>query len=397
MKNIPKRLTYVLLLMSALVVLLVWESSRTQTRISIVSASPTQDATNGNVTVRYRVHSGADDFTIIVLPDTQHYSDEFPEIYMSQTQWILEHKDDLNIVFVSHMGDIVQHNDVDESEWTAADAAMSLLDGVVPYGMLPGSHDMQVGGEAIYYERYFPASRFEEYDWWGGSFEENHYNYQLFSAGGDDYIIIHMQYCPSGAGLAWANEVLAQWPERKAIVATHSYLEINGLWVKNCQNKSNGDINGAKMWNRLIKKNLNVFMVLAGHIPGFGRRDIYEGRLVYQLLADYQDMPLGGSGYLRIMTFEPQNDIIHVSTYSPYLDEYLEDSGNKFELAWEMTSDTVPQGNVLVDSGAEFCLGTVAQGSCALRSADESSINVLYLGDAQHKSSSASTVPSNSP
>jgi len=100
---------------------------------------------------------------------------------------------------------------------------------------------------------------------------------------------------------------------------------------------------------------------------------------------------------LRIMTFEPQNDIIHVSTYSPYLDEYLEDSGNKFDLAWDMTGDTVPQGNVLVYSGAEFCLGTVAQGSCALRSTDESSIKVLYLGDAKHKSSSASTVPSNSP
>src|SRR5687768_1879293 len=79
MKNNPKRLTYVLILMSALVVFLLWESSRNQTQISIVSASPGQDATDGNLTVRYRVHSGADDFTIIVLPDTQHYSDEFPE------------------------------------------------------------------------------------------------------------------------------------------------------------------------------------------------------------------------------------------------------------------------------------------------------------------------------
>src|SRR5215211_2545355 len=351
MNTNQKRLMYVVVLISVLLVLFLWERSRTETLISIVSASATQGTTGEKVTVRYRVNSGASDFTIIVLPDTQHYSDEFPEIYMSQTQWILEHKDDLNIVFVSHMGDIVQHNDMDESEWKAADAAMSLLDGVVPYAVLPGSHDMQVGGEAIYYQQYFSASRFEEYDWWGGSFEDNHYNYQLFSAGGDDYIIVHTQYCPSDAGLAWANEVVKQWPERKAIVATHSYLEIHGLWVKNCQNKSNGDTNGAKMWNRLIKKNLNVFMVLAGHIPGFGRRDDFEGRVVYQLLADYQDMPLGGSGYLRIMTFEPQNDIIRVSTYSPYLDEYLEDSGNKFDLAFDMSSDTLPQGNVLVYSG----------------------------------------------
>jgi hypothetical protein len=397
MKNNKARLTYVVVLGAVVLVLFLWHRSRTETRISILSVSPSQGAADETVTVRYQVHSGASDFTIIVLPDTQHYSDEFPEIYMSQTQWILEHKDDLNIIFVSHMGDIVQHNDADESEWKAADAAMSLLDGIVPYGMLPGSHDMQVGGEAIYYEQYFPASRFDEYEWWGGSFADNHYNYQLFSAGGDDYIIVHMQYCPSDAGMEWANTVLAQWPKRKAIVSTHSYLDTHGSLMKNCQDKSDGDTNGAKMWNRLIKKNPNVFMVLAGHVPGFGRRDGFEERVVYQLLADYQDMPLGGSGYLRIMTFDPQNDIIHVSTYSPYLDTYLEDSGNKFDLAFDMTSDTAPQGNVLVYSGANYCLGTVAQGSCELQNANQSPIKVVYLGDATHKSSSAFTVPTPSP
>jgi hypothetical protein len=295
------------------------------------------------------------------------------------------------------MGDIVQNNDTDEEEWQAADTAMKLLDGVVPYGVLPGNHDMQVGGEAIYYEQYFPASRFDENEWWGGSFDDNRYNYQLFSAGGDDYVILHMQYCPTDAGMDWANQVLAQWPERKAIVSTHSYLNEYGSWMKNCQNKSNGDTNGAKMWNRLIKKNPNVFLVLAGHVPGYSRRDDLEGRIVYQLLADYQDFPLGGSGYLRIMKFEPQNDIIHVTTYSPYLDQYLEDSGNKFDLKFDMTSDRSPQGNVLVYSGSTYCLGTVAQGSCELQSAQENAIQVLYLGDSNHKGSSASTTPTHSP
>src|SRR5215211_1971552 len=385
MNTNQKRLMYVVVLISVLLVLFLWERSRTETLITLVSASASQGTADENVTVRYRLNSAASEFTIIVLPDTQHYSDEFPEIYMSQTQWILEHKDDLNIIFVTHMGDIVQHNDTDETEWKAANAAMSLLDDVVPYGVLPGSHDMQPGGEAIYYERYFPASRFEEYDWWGDSFDDNHYNYQLFSAGGDDYIIVHTQYCPSDPGMDWANGVLAQWSQRKAIVSTHSYLDTDGSWVKNCQDKSDGDTNGAKMWNQLIKKNRNVFLVLAGHIPGFGRRDIFEERVVYQLLADYQDMPLGGSGYLRIMTFEPQNDIIRVSTYSPYLDEYLEDSGNKFDLTFDMTGGALPQGNVLVYSGVEYCIGTVTQGSCQLETASQKSIRVVYLGDVHHK------------
>jgi hypothetical protein len=115
---------------------------------------------------------------------------------------------------------------------------------------------------------------------------------------------------------------------------------------------------------------------------------------VYQLLADYQDMPLGGSGYLRIMTFQPQNDIIHISTYSPYLDQYLEDRGNKFDLAFVMTGNSDPQGNVLVYSGVNYCVGTVAQGGCELEPSPEKPIHVVYLGDANHKGSASSAAPS---
>jgi hypothetical protein len=392
MKNKNKRLFYTIIFVAALSAVFLWQRSRTETFVSIVSAS--RGAMDARVKVQYHVNSAASAFTNIALPDTQHYSDEYPEIYTAQTQWILENKDALNIVFVSHLGDIVQHDDQDEAEWKLADSAMSMLDGVVPYGVLPGNHDMEVGGAAHFYEQYFPASRFEEYGWWGGSFDNNRYNYQLFSAGGDDYVILHMQYCPTKTALDWANGVLAEWPERKAIVSTHSYLSEDGLLMKNCQDKSNGNVNGAQMWNRLIKKNPNVFLVLAGHIPGFSRRDSLEGRMVYQLLSDYQDFPLGGSGYLRIMKFEPQNDIIHVSSYSPYLNEFLEDRGNQFDLAFDMTGDRSPQGNVLVYSGVNYCVGTVAQAGCELETAREKPIKVVYLGDANHKGSASSMLSS---
>ena len=46
-------------------------------------------------------------FTIIMLPDTQHYSRKWPELFMAQTQWVKENRDKENIVFVTHVGDIV--------------------------------------------------------------------------------------------------------------------------------------------------------------------------------------------------------------------------------------------------------------------------------------------------
>jgi len=392
-----KILVYAIVILFGVSGFALWQGSRTQTSISITSVSSGEGASEEKMTVSYRVDGGAGDFTIVVLPDTQYYSQLYPEIYVSQTQWIVDNKDDLNIVFVSHVGDIVQNDDIDEAEWQAADTAMSMLDDVVPYGILPGNHDMQVGGTAKFYEQYFPASRFEHHSWWGGSFDNNRYNYQLFSAGGDDYVILHMQYCPTGEAIEWANGILAEFPTRKAIVSTHAYLLQDASHLKNCQDKSNGNVNGAQMWRSLVKGNLNVFMVLAGHIPGVARREDLEGRVVYQLLADYQNYPMGGNGYLRIMKFEPQNDTIRVTSYSPYLDHYLTDSDNQFDLFFDMTGGTQLGGSVIVYSGSSYCIGSVADGSCEIDATDVNSLKAVYLGDLGHKASKSSAVSNSSP
>ena len=90
----------------------------------------------------------AQDFTIIALPDTQNYSQYYPTIYSAQTQWIVNNKDALNIVYVAHEGDIV-NTASSTTEWNNADDAMNLLedplttglpDGI-PYGVVPGNHD----------------------------------------------------------------------------------------------------------------------------------------------------------------------------------------------------------------------------------------------------------------
>ncbi len=102
-----------------------------------VGISPTLAAVVSNpdggtldVSVALR-RAAAPEFTIIALPDTQHYSEAFPHIFTAQTQWIVNNKDARNIVFVTHEGDVVEHYNL-LSEWQAANTSMSLLDGVVP-------------------------------------------------------------------------------------------------------------------------------------------------------------------------------------------------------------------------------------------------------------------------
>src|SRR5690242_12038852 len=78
-------------------------------------------------------------FSIVILPDTQYYSAYYPAIFTSQTQWILNNRSSRNIAFVIHEGDITNTNT--NAEWQNASTSMGMLDGTVPYIVVPGNHD----------------------------------------------------------------------------------------------------------------------------------------------------------------------------------------------------------------------------------------------------------------
>jgi hypothetical protein len=66
----------------------------------------------------------------------------------------------LNTVWVSHLGDIVEHIDAQTIEWDRASTSMQVLDDAdVPYGIAPGNHDMSSAGVSTNYDIKFPQSR----------------------------------------------------------------------------------------------------------------------------------------------------------------------------------------------------------------------------------------------
>ena len=268
-----------------------------------------------------------------MLPDTQFYSKVYAWIFENQTEWIVQKENEYNIVFVTHLGDIVDTYN-DNNQWRNADNAMRILDNKVPYTVLPGNHDMFGNSSAPIYESYFPASRYENYSYWGGSYDPssanssspNMNNYQLFSWGGMDFITLSLQYEPPADVLSWADNVLNNYSNRRAIISTHSYLNPDGSLT---------DTGGSEIYNKVVVPENNVFLVLCGHMTeSCTRIDNLGGRVVYQLLSDYQDLPNGGNGYLRIMEFVPSESTIYVKTYSPYLDNYMTDPTNQFELSY---------------------------------------------------------------
>ena len=273
-----------------------------------------------------------ENFTIVVLPDTQYYSENYPWIFDNQTLWIVENRDLLNIVFVTHEGDLVEHwNNI--VEWENANDSMSRLDTKVPWGVLPGNHDGFYGNLSNY-NQYFGYDRFNDKIWYGGAYQNNNTNsYQLFSAGGDDYLIFHIQYNPSDDILSWANNVIDLYPNNKVIVTTHDYL--HGYLA--VQRSETGD----KMWRKLIEPHANqIFLVLSGHHFWENEARItssVDGNFVHQLLSDYQDRSNGGNGWLRIIEFSPKIDEISIKTYSPYLNKFETDSNSQFMLDNKVT------------------------------------------------------------
>jgi len=241
-------------------------------------------------------------FTLIALPDTQFYSQNYSSIYDIQTQWVVDNAEDMNILFVTHEGDIV-NTDSNITQWQNANHSMSILDnGDFGWGMAPGNHDLN-GGPGTNFNYYFPFSRFSGETWYGGAFNDfSTNNYELFKGGDDDYLILHLQYDANDTILSWANTVITAHPDARVIITTHRFLLAGGT----------RDTATAvqHLWDNVITPHADqVFLVLCGHYVTSGvgeasRTDIVNGHPVYQLLADYQTRTSGGTGWLRILEFQ---------------------------------------------------------------------------------------------
>ena len=314
-------------------------------------------------------------FTIVALPDTQNYlcsrctsevREWQPEIFEAQTKWIADNINALDIAFVTHEGDIVECAEEDASrgcnqdgkdEWAAADKAMDILDGKVPYAAAIGDHDYfpeeTRNGDTSNYVRYFGASRYQNYDWYGGSSEDELSHYQIFQAGGYTFLHLSLEFEPRDEIIAWAQDVINANPGLPTIITTHSYLQD----TPGAEGRSTSlDIEppigntGQQLFKKLIEPNPQVFMVLSGHYQDSERSNGTEtsdsgeyhqvstnkaGSKVYEMLANYQGYNNGGDGWLRIIQFKPGGganglDRIAVRTYSPWRDEYQPGSASNF-------------------------------------------------------------------
>ena len=314
-----------------------------------ILAVDVDDPEGDPLTVRFYGRALPEDesrFTVVALPDTQYYScgcnDGVPETFIAQTEWIVEQHEQLNAVYVAHLGDCVDHGDSDEEEWINADAAMSKLEDPattglaegIPYGIAVGNHDQSPSGPdgaTEFYNQYFGIERFEDRSYYGGHHGDNNDNhYALISASGYDLVVLFLEYDTNAdpVVLTWADEILQAHEDRIGIVISHYVLHSSGTFSDQ----------GQAIYDAL-KERPNFALMMGGHLTAESHRaDTWDGHTTHTLLADYQFRDNGGDGWLQMLQFDPAADAIHVQTYSPTLQTYEVDADSEFTLDLPMST-----------------------------------------------------------
>ncbi|MGW4791083.1 metallophosphoesterase [Nonomuraea sp. NPDC004297] len=318
------------------------------------------------------------DFSIVHFTDTQYISEGAVEqetaeeravwesAYAGIVDWIKENKDQRKISYVAHTGDIIENNirqPADDAmrrqiagEFEVSSKQQRVLDDAgIPNGVIAGNHDNQSGteeGPGAAYNQYYGPSRYQEAakGWqhaeYGGPWKEgdNQNHFDLFSAGGLDFVVVGLSYGVTREEAEWADSVFKKYANRNGILLSHDYL----VPSTNPDGRGAGFSapDGSMLYKTVVEKNANVFLILAGHEHGVGTNVKPKvgqvGKGVVELLADYQfytvsadrlgltevggydpaDQLQFGASFLRMLQFNVKRSELIVDTYSPLLDEF---------------------------------------------------------------------------
>jgi predicted phosphodiesterase len=247
-------------------------------------------------------------FTIAVIPDTQVYTDRGMPEFEKQIEWVLAHAAEKNIVFVTHVGDVVDDGRV-QAQWdNALDALGPLLaQNRLPFSIVRGNHD-----DPEYLLKNVPLSLMRQKPWFVAASPSGLSQAQKFQVQGAWFLHIGLEHNPTEEELAWANDLLREpaLQGMPVIVSIHRYLDGQGKAPV-----------GQRVWDSFVKDNPQIFMVLCGHAAIERAFVSYNtaGLPVYEILSDYQQYrPFGGNGLMRLITIDPAKDTIQVKTFSPY-------------------------------------------------------------------------------
>lgn len=297
------------------------------------------------------------EFSVAVFPDTQYYAQQDNGIFEQMGQWVADHREEYNIQMFLHEGDLVQsYGSNNDDEWDIAQDAISRIDEAnIPTVLSLGNHDADNIRNPQTFRSRFPRSRYEDIeqnnetilDW--GTFEGYSENaYFLQEVHGEQFLFLTLEFGPRDAPLAWAGQIMQRYSEATAILVTHSYLYHDGTRTESSDNhapsayegsrlpEGGESNNGMEMWEAELQSHANLALVHSGHHIGgplVARSTAHaSGNRTSQQFMNYQTIENGGDGWFRLVTVNTQTYNTEVNTYSPYLDDWSEESDESFKI-----------------------------------------------------------------
>ena len=256
--------------------------------------------------------------------------------------WLVAHKDEKKLRYVMGLGDITD-KDMDE-EWTHVLNQLSKLEAAgIPYSLVRGNHD-----SVDKYNQYVTNGTLNYTDTVEGCYKSGDYTntYTKFTVGETKYMVFVLNYGADDNVLNWAGELIAANPDRRVIITTHCYLYRDGTTLDKgdvCPPDSTGNKssnNGDEMWDKLIRKHANIFLVLSGHDPCenivMTQTKGDNGNTVTQFLIDPQGMDAKYSyntGMIALLHFTEDGRNVAVEYVSGITNQYFKvDNQFEFEL-----------------------------------------------------------------
>jgi predicted phosphodiesterase len=301
----------------------------------------------------------AGSFTFAVLPDTQFYSEKYPETFLAQTRWIVENRDKHRIAATFHLGDITNQNTVPQWE-NARRALRVLMDAGMPLCLTTGNHDHGPRGNGAdrssLFSDFFPVAELSRAPHWAGNYDreparaEN--SFHRLEVAGRRFLVLCLEFAPRRDVLRWANEVVAAHADREVILLTHVLVYHDDTrydwrkfgpkqdWNPHVYGlaKPDDDVNdGEEIWAKLLSRHENFLLTLNGHVveDGLGRlvTSTERGHPVPQVLVNFQMKPKGGDGWLRLVEMR-RDGTMRTQDFSPTRRQCNVSPQNRFAIPW---------------------------------------------------------------
>ena len=185
------------------------------------------------------------DFSFMAIGDTQIITEKAPEKLKNVYDYVLNNVQTKNVKHVFGLGDITDNDTF--SEWLVAKEQIARMDGVVPYSIIRGNHDILSSKNAnngvlsmkqstifdeIYGGKNSPYAKqytyCYEYPNEGEELFRARNTIHFFSSSTRDYMVVALDYGASDDVLKWAGKIIEEYPYHNVMITTHNYLNTDG-------------------------------------------------------------------------------------------------------------------------------------------------------------------------